>query len=55
MTKAKIRSKPRANQSKYYEEFETIKDTPQNVAKVIMRKPPKKNWRFMEQKNKVSG
>jgi len=42
MSEAKISQKPKANQSKYYEEFEVIKDTPKNVANVIMRKPPKK-------------
>ena len=27
-----------------------IPDTPENVAKSIMRKPPKKAWRFLESK-----
>ena len=27
-----------------------IPDTPENVAKSIMRKPPKKDWRFLESK-----
>jgi len=28
-----------------------IPDTPENVAKPIMRKPPKKDWRFLGKKN----
>jgi len=45
-------SKPKArkNRSKYYEEFETIKDSTDNVAKAIMKWPPKKDWRFMAKK-----
>jgi len=41
-------TKLRKNQSKYYEEFETIKDSPDNVAKAIMTRPPKKDWRFLK-------
>ena len=43
-------AKVRKNQSKYHEEFEPIKDTPRNVAKIIMKQPPKKDWRFLEKK-----
>lgn len=28
---------------------EPIPDTPENVARAIMRRPPKKNWRYQEQ------
>lgn len=37
-------------QSKYYEEFEPIKDTPENVAKVLMSQEPKesKEWKYLE-------
>ena len=47
MTKTK-QPKIRKNQSKYYEEFETIKDTPDNVAKAILKQPSKKDWRFLK-------
>ena len=50
MTKTK-HPKTRKNQSKYHEEFEIIKDTPENVAKAIMKQPPKKDWRFMAKKS----
>ena len=40
--------KVRKNQSKYHEEFEIIKDSPQNVAQAIMKRPPKKDWRFLK-------
>ncbi len=33
--------KPRKNQSRYHEDFEIIKDIPENVAKAIMKQPPK--------------
>ncbi len=49
MTKTK-HPKTRKNQSKYHEEFEIIRDTPENVAKAIMKRPPKKDWRFMKGK-----
>jgi len=29
--------------------------TPEQVAKIIMRKPPKKEWRFMSNTNKNKG
>ncbi|MCY4100016.1 MAG: hypothetical protein OXF46_03760 [Rhodobacteraceae bacterium] len=47
MTKTK-KPKVRKNQSKYYEDFPIIKDTPQNVAQAILKQPPKKDWRFMK-------
>ncbi|MCY4186433.1 MAG: hypothetical protein OXD45_14135 [Rhodobacteraceae bacterium] len=50
MTKTKS-PKPRKNQSKYYKEFPVIKDSPENVAKAIMKQPPKKDWRFLAKKN----
>ncbi|MCY4184611.1 MAG: hypothetical protein OXD45_04760 [Rhodobacteraceae bacterium] len=44
--------KVRKNRTKYYEEFETIKDTPQNVARAILTRPPKKDWRFLKNRKK---
>ena len=46
MTKRK-EAKIRKNQSKYYEEFETIKDSTDNVVEAVLKRPPKKDWRFM--------
>ncbi len=28
-----------------------IPDTPENVARIIMKRPPKKKWRYLEKKN----
>ena len=42
---------PKSSRSKYYEEFKPIKDSPENVAKAIMQRPPKKDWNFMKPKS----
>ena len=33
-------------QSKYHEEFKPIKAPPEKVAEVIMKSPPKNEWRY---------
>ena len=43
--------KVRKNRTKYYEEFETIKDSTDNVVEAVLKRPPKKDWRFMAKKN----
>ena len=35
-----------------YQMPEPIPDTPENVARIIMQGPPKKEWRYLENKKK---
>ena len=30
---------------------EKIPDTPENLAKIIMKRPPKKNWRYLKRES----
>ena len=34
---------------------EPIPDTPENVARAIMQRPPKKNWRYLKKKTAQKG
>ena len=48
--KTKQRGRP-AGQSKYYEHFEHIPDTPENVAKALFSTPPKESneWKYLKE------
>ena len=35
---------------KRYEDIEPIPDTPENVARAIMKGPPKKEWDFLKKR-----
>ena len=34
---------------------EPIPDTPKNIAKAIMKRPPKKQWRYLEEHERKKG
>jgi len=51
-TQASETNKPRANQSECHEESPMIKDSPENAGEAITMQPPKKDWRFLENKKK---
>ena len=47
--------KEKLKRSKFYEHFEPIEDTPENVVKILFNTPQKENkdWRYLKKLNKI--
>ena len=52
MTERKRKKKKNTTEVSAYQMPEPIPDTPENVARAIMQGPPKKEWRYLKNKEK---